>query len=605
MGQQSSEGEFANDAVAAVGDVGVVVRVNGDAKGCVERHRRGGGTVLRTAVAAGGAVGETRHLEQGSGADHVPVIPGRAGGDKEEIAGLTEHKAVRVGDDGRRTAAGTDGGAKGAVGQHADAVVRRVGDVERIGLIERNGASLVERDGVGDARALGRHRRRGLAGDKADVGGRSARGMTDDLVDAVGHVADHEVHVAGVVYREASRRGRDGGKGGVAAGADNGEKIGRAGGVDRRQFTHAVVAGVGDEQVACNVCRDAGRGEQALRGGRRRICGRVAGVVGTGSDKANDDSFGAAGVDLADAVVALVGDKEVAAQVERDGARTVELQAAGLTEVAVVASRTCTGDLVLIRDQGDGLRRSQARSQKGGAEDGQTEHPMTRPMTQKTKTTTHELSTSPKLPHSTLPAGVAETRAPFVSCRVFCASGGIPRRNHKEPRRNRHGCRPQARTTEQLLRAKPTRRKVVQRRRKHATTQAGCCLEAGNSVGVRLQRDGSTFKLNAVVGFPKAVCRMEPVRRQERMEDVRDGAPISFLLRYFRKWRGRACNIAQAGPLRERGLPVRIARQNNPCTGSATKAHRRSAGDPWTMQKRVHGGRAAQPVKTARGRNGE
>ena len=115
--------------------------------------------------------------------------------------------------------------------------------------------------------------------------------MSDDLVDAVRGVSNGDVEVALRVQSEPGRRGCGGDQSRRAAGAGNGDEVGRAHGRAAVEHADAVVAGIGDVDVVGAVGHDARRGKQALGGVGRGVAGGVAGVVGARRDKAGDDSL--------------------------------------------------------------------------------------------------------------------------------------------------------------------------------------------------------------------------------------------------------------------------------------------------------------------------
>ena len=121
--------------------------------------------------------------------------------------------------------------------------------------------------------------------------------------------------------RPPQRRGivKLGGGGRAAVAAIAAASVAGDGGDDARagvDLADAVVAGVGDEQVAAGVHRNAD-GIVQLGGGGRPAVAAIArsSVAGDGGDDARG------GVDLADAVVVGVGDEQVAAGVHRHAAR--------------------------------------------------------------------------------------------------------------------------------------------------------------------------------------------------------------------------------------------------------------------------------------------
>src|SRR5581483_5030280 len=95
------------------------------------------------------------------------------------------------------------------------------------------------------------------------------------------------------------------------------------GGVGRR-----IAALLGDVDVAEVVDGDAAGAVEVGRGGRAAIAGRIArrdGRLGVGRRRGGDGGDRPAGVDLADQVVAAVGDVEVPGLVEGHALGGVEL----------------------------------------------------------------------------------------------------------------------------------------------------------------------------------------------------------------------------------------------------------------------------------------
>ena len=83
-------------------------------------------------------------------------------------------------------------------------------------------------------------------------------------------------------------------------------------------FADAVVAGVGEVEVAVGIERQ-GRGEVELGGGGKRV---VTGEAGGGTGDGGDDAGGE--VEFADSVVVGVGDIEIVCAVESEALRRVE-----------------------------------------------------------------------------------------------------------------------------------------------------------------------------------------------------------------------------------------------------------------------------------------
>ena len=101
----------------------------------------------------------------------------------------------------------------------------------------------------------------------------------------------------------------------------------------------AVVLGVGDVQIADRVDRDAdGRVEVG-----RRARDPVA-VVARRARPGDGIDDAARGRHLPHAVVARVGDVEIARSVHRHAPRAVELRRRGLAAVTAVSAHACAGD---------------------------------------------------------------------------------------------------------------------------------------------------------------------------------------------------------------------------------------------------------------------
>src|SRR5208282_5051307 len=131
-----------------------------------------------------------------------------------------------------------------------------------------------------------------------------------------------DVEVAGGAYRDARGRVEDGRR-----------PIARDGGDDAvgADLADPVVAGIGEEEVTGGIHRDAVR---LVKLGLR---GRTVVAAEARYPSARDGGDDAVGADLADPVVAGVGDVEVAGGVHRDALRMVELGSRGRTAVATEA----------------------------------------------------------------------------------------------------------------------------------------------------------------------------------------------------------------------------------------------------------------------------
>ena len=171
-----------------------------------------------------------------------------------------------------------------------------------------------------------------VPGDRGDHAG----GVIDLADHVVGSVGDEEV--PGGIQRDGFRAIQLGGDGGsaVAAVAVAEVVIARnriddaAGEVD---LADGVVASVDDEEVTLAV-RSHARGTAQLGGGGLSRIAAVAGAEVVIARNRIDDAAGE--VDLADGVVASVGDEEVPG-IQRDALRVVQFGGGGLVAVAAVA----------------------------------------------------------------------------------------------------------------------------------------------------------------------------------------------------------------------------------------------------------------------------
>ena len=103
-------------------------------------------------------------------------------------------------------------------------------------------------------------------------------------------------------------------------------------------FADAVVAGVGEVEVAVGIERQ-GRGEVELGGGGERV---VTGEAGCGTGDGGNDA--GVEVEFADSVVVAVGDVEIVYSVESEALRRVECGGDGGASVAGEALRSRSGD---------------------------------------------------------------------------------------------------------------------------------------------------------------------------------------------------------------------------------------------------------------------
>ena len=83
-----------------------------------------------------------------------------------------------------------------------------------------------------------------------------------------------------------------------------------------------IAAAVGDEQIAAGVQRDAGRAGDPGRGGLTAVAGKIRrAIAGEGGDRLRGMT------DLADAIIGGVGDEQIAAGVQRDAGGAVSTAA--------------------------------------------------------------------------------------------------------------------------------------------------------------------------------------------------------------------------------------------------------------------------------------
>src|SRR5262249_19902131 len=173
------------------------------------------------------------------------------------------------------------------------------------------------------------------AGDGGDDTG-CRRYLADALVGVVG-----DVQVAAAVHHHPERVEQAGRCGRAAIAAVAVGAVAGNGGDDagRQDDLADVAAVVADEQVACAVQRHSVREVQLGRAGLAAVPGE-AGDAGAGD---GDDVAGRLD-DLADAVVALVGEEDVAAAVHRHPVRGVQRGGGRCDVVAVVPLAAVAGD---------------------------------------------------------------------------------------------------------------------------------------------------------------------------------------------------------------------------------------------------------------------
>ena len=217
----------------------------------------------------------------------------------------------------------------------ADAVGAIIGDVQVAGAVQRHA------DGVGQSRRNGRA---AIPSSEAETPGSCHRGdhsrsvhLADAVVERIG-----DVQVARSVHRHASglvqlrRRSR------AAVPAAAVSPISRDRG-DHSRSVHladAVVVPIGDVQVAQTVRRHAGGAVQLRRNGRAAVPAEAARPV------ARHRGDHPRSVHLADAVVARIGDVQVARAVQRHATGSVQLRRHSRAAVPAEAER-------LARHRGD------------------------------------------------------------------------------------------------------------------------------------------------------------------------------------------------------------------------------------------------------------
>jgi hypothetical protein len=208
-------------------------------------------------------------------------------------------------------------------------LVHRIGDIQVAVSIESQ---------AGGKRQLGHGRGAAVAAKTGDSGARKGSDQTVgcDFANAVpGELGD--VQVAGGIERQVARREhlRAGGRSAIAGRAlAISARVGvdRAGGADA---AHAVVAEVGDVEVAVWVDGEAVGKVELCRGGGAAVAAEAGGShPGHGSDDA-------VRVDFADAVVAGVGEVEIAGTV---GGDTLNGGYLGVDSGPAIAQGSASGD---------------------------------------------------------------------------------------------------------------------------------------------------------------------------------------------------------------------------------------------------------------------
>ena len=334
-------GHHTHTVVAAVRHVDVASTVQRDPSRRVQVRTRGGPAVLRRGVT--GRAG-ARHRRDGPGRDFThPLI--RAVADVE-VAGAVHHEPARVLQRRTRGGAAVPGKGARAVARHrrdgagrvhpADAVVAAVRNVEVAGRVHGQQGGVVQGGASGRPAVLGPRvtGRAGARHRRDDAGGR--RDFADALVRLI-----RNVEVARAVHRHPVR--------GVQGGRDGqptvlGRRVTRRAGARhrrdkpgrRRDLADALVGGIRNVDVARRVHGDRGRLVQ-IRPGAASAVPVVPRVAGAG-----ERGDVAVGVHLADAVVRLIRNVDVAGRVQGHPERSV--QAGGRSHddvigIAVVGGR--------------------------------------------------------------------------------------------------------------------------------------------------------------------------------------------------------------------------------------------------------------------------
>ena len=248
---------------------------------------------------------------------------------------------------------GCGDGRSGIAGKLLDAVARDRGDVSA-DCIDAADAVV---EAVGDVEVAGavegkpaRHGEGGGRSSSAVSGASGETGAGDRADDAGGGVDDSDALIVGVGDVEATGAidgepgwGVDGGGSGrtVIAGEElqaiAGDGGDAAGGCG--QLADAVIAGVGDVEIPGGVEGERG-GIPELSGSGRTVVTGVSGAADAGDG--GDDAGG--GVDLADAVVVGVGDVEVSGRIDGERGGRIQGRGGGEASVAAVALDPVAGD---------------------------------------------------------------------------------------------------------------------------------------------------------------------------------------------------------------------------------------------------------------------
>ena len=278
----------------------------------------------------GGAVG---NIEAAGGID------GDAGGARDlRRGGLSQVAGIS-----RRAIAG-HGSDQAPGGNHAHAEVEGIGNVEIADRVGRHGLRVVELgiDGQASVAAIGGGPVAGHGGNRAG-GGNLAHAAVSQLGD---------VEVSGGVQGEAEGGIQLGARGGAAIAREAGRAIaGVSGnGTVRSDPAHAVVAAIGDVDVAELVRGHAG-GSVQLRLGAARAIAAIA--RRSGAREGRDDSTCG---DLAHYMVSGIGDIAVPKGIHRRGLRKVQLgfgRRPAVARVTVAAVAGYRGDGGALGDHAD------------------------------------------------------------------------------------------------------------------------------------------------------------------------------------------------------------------------------------------------------------
>src|ERR1019366_9345319 len=325
-GRDHAVRNLADAMVVLVGDVQVAGGIHGDACGIVQLGA--GGRAVVAAEACRPTSGHGRDHAVRNLADAMVVLVGDvqvAGGIHGDACGI-----VQLGAGGRAVVAAeacrpTSGhGRDHAVRNLADAMVVLVGDVQVAGGIHGDACGIVQL-GAGGRAVVAAEACRPTTGHGRD---HAVRNLADAMVVLVG-----DVQVAGGIHGDA-RGIVQLGAGGRAVVAAEACRPTSGHGRDHavRNLADAMVVLVGDVQVAGGINGDA-RGIVQLGAGGRAVVADVAGrpIAGNGSDHPIRD--------LADAVITIVGNVQVAGWVHGDAGGSVQLGADGRAVVAAEALR--------------------------------------------------------------------------------------------------------------------------------------------------------------------------------------------------------------------------------------------------------------------------